>query len=285
MTTEVLCHWEGVDVSLGDVLGATERLRLRQARTATRASVINLVVVVHREEAARRAKSTLDRLGAHHPGRTVVIVASDGAPSRIDASVELSEDKAGTSPVWWETVVLDVGGPVVDHLDSLVDPLLLHDLRTVAWYPDAIPAVQGVPTSVHSVILGPEGGPSAAAALAAGRVVADTAWLACEPQRRALASAYRGPGVASVKAGGPGRTPALLAGWVCERLGLPAEAASLEPGPGPHIEVVLGDGRVEAGVADTGAVHADAAVAAALGSWGRDGRYDAAVGFAARAGW
>jgi glucose-6-phosphate dehydrogenase assembly protein OpcA len=249
MTSGLIARWESDDVRLADVLPQPDKLRRSQAGMGTRASVLNLVVIGTNPETAQRARSAALALGAQHPGRFVVISPTAGADSdsRLAAAVELHDSDVLGRHLWWELIELCPKGPVLDHLDSLVDPLLLQDHQVVAWYSGGVPPAESVLSSASLVLVEAEPPAGALAehlsrlmALIARRPVVDFAWLSIEPVRRALAELFartsgeraklpEQPRAVEARVIGPPLRAALVAGWLYERLGLEAASVLIEP--------------------------------------------------------
>jgi glucose-6-phosphate dehydrogenase assembly protein OpcA len=258
MTEALIGSWSSEDTTLPEVLGRLERLRRDADRTASRAAVVNLVVVAAVNAAADRVVASVAGLGAHHPGRIVVLVPESpggrdgragaaGAAPGLAARIELRESDATGRQLWWEVVLLRARGPVCGHLESLMQPLLLHDLPVALWLAGGA-STAGSPAVVagaHQVIVSGERAAATGradvasdlAALAAERPLADLAWLAIEPARRALARLFDPPerraGLpgASVAVTGPPWSSRLLAAWLVERAGIEARRVTLRPDP------------------------------------------------------
>jgi len=72
-----------------------------------------------------------------HPCRVVVVARGlKRAGTRLDAQIRVGGD-AGAS----EVLVLRLYGPLADHGDSVLVPLLLPDCPVVAYWPGAAPAI------------------------------------------------------------------------------------------------------------------------------------------------
>src|ERR1700682_3350056 len=69
----VLDRWAGTSVSLGAVVDNLFELRCSAPRTASRTSVMTLVVVATNDDDAYRAEQAMHALGGHHPARLVVL--------------------------------------------------------------------------------------------------------------------------------------------------------------------------------------------------------------------
>lgn len=112
-----------------------------------RASVLNLIVMVPDEWAASRVVETMIGLGVRHPSRAIVLAADPHADgprlsAAITAHCHLGLD--ASEPVCYEVVVLTVRGEAAEHLASVVEPLLIHDLPTHVWWPGDPPLVDPI---------------------------------------------------------------------------------------------------------------------------------------------
>jgi len=208
------------------------------------ARTLNLVCIVDREWSGEIA-NRLRRVGRFHASRTVVCAVEQGRTT-IDAQATVATEEdlhAGGFSVMRELVIVHVGEHHLRDLDTIVDPLVVTDLRTVVWSP------HGHPEAVDALTTGRAGGapiaqvvlldafdePDPAMALARegelaerGEVV-DLAWLRCTPWRERLASAYdpptRRPELATLsKISVRYHTDSLvsgllLVGWLCAQLG------------------------------------------------------------------
>ena len=103
-----------------------------------RASVLNLIVTVRNTQAADRVMRTLLDLGARHPSRAIVLIASPSASGAgLDARISTHCEATGPdgSQLCYEQVILTVRGERASHLSGVVAPLLIHDLPTDVWWP------------------------------------------------------------------------------------------------------------------------------------------------------
>jgi glucose-6-phosphate dehydrogenase assembly protein OpcA len=149
-------RWRGEDVDLETVLERLTRLHAELAHHDNdpqepehphpRNCVINLVVAVRDEGAAELAERTVEALAASHPMRAILVcrMAGEGGERRLDADIltEIHRLVRGAA-VQREQVVLRVPGPLVEHLSSLVEPLLVPDLATYLWWAGTPPLQQG----------------------------------------------------------------------------------------------------------------------------------------------
>lgn len=97
--------------------------------------VLTLVVIAD-EADIEAAVAAANEASHEHPCRVVVVAPLPGearAP-RLDAQIRVGGD-AGAS----EVVVLRTVGPLLDHTDTLVMPLLLPDAPIVVWWPTGGP--------------------------------------------------------------------------------------------------------------------------------------------------
>jgi glucose-6-phosphate dehydrogenase assembly protein OpcA len=144
----------------------------------------------------------LDRVGRYHPSRTVLCAVEEGR-STIDAWASMSaagEHKPGEIALAHERVVLDIGPAHLEHLDTIVDPLVVSDLATLVWAPHG--HSQGVDSLLRlaQVVLldsvnepDPATAVTRAAELAAEAYVVDLAWLRSTPWRERVAATFDPP--------------------------------------------------------------------------------------------
>jgi len=239
-------------VRVGDVERALEDLRHGEQRAATRTSVVTLVVVAPDDERADRACSAMHRLGARHPGRTIVVVPDGAGPSRLDARVSLQGGEAAGHMLWSEEVRLHVGGGAADHLDSLVEPLTLPELPVAVWFVDTLPRpADPVAAAADALIVDarqidgtdPQAALAGVAELIRANVVVDLSWVRLTPWREILAALFVGPHAADVHrvtgaevVGRPGPRH-LVGGWLVDRLGLSRQGVRLVPDD--HVRITL----------------------------------------------
>jgi glucose-6-phosphate dehydrogenase assembly protein OpcA len=220
-----------------------------QTEQCVPARTLNLVCVVDREWSGEIA-NRLRGVGRNHASRTVVC-AVEADRTTIDAQATISIEgsaKAGEFAVMRELVIVNVGERHLRDLDTIIDPLVVTDLRTAVWSP------HGHPEAVDALTTGRAGGapiaqvvlldaidePDPATALrrigelAQHTDIVDLAWLRCTPWRERLASAYdpamRRSELATLsKVSVRHRADStvsglLLLGWLCSRLGWRPEA-------------------------------------------------------------
>lgn len=249
-----LGSWRGEGVRLGQVLDALGDLRRCEQRTATRASVTNLVLVARDDDEVERACDAVHRLGRRHPGRNIVLLPRpDAEPAGIDAEVLLHGSVLeGGHPVWSEDVRLVARGAAATHLGSLIEPLTLPDLAVAVWFVSGLPDPHDPLVAAASAVVvdsatldGGQGSVAGMARLAGRRVVLDLCWTRLRPWRQLLAGLFEVPaarpfvaGVRKVAVGGPPWPRLLLGGWAASRLGLPVSVVEHTPGPTPAVSLV-----------------------------------------------
>ncbi len=98
--------------------------------------VLTLVIVTE-ESDSEDPIAAANAASFEHPCRVIVLARGvRRASARMDAQIRVGGD-AGAS----EVIVLRLYGPLVDHGESVVVPLLLADAPVVAWWPGEAPAV------------------------------------------------------------------------------------------------------------------------------------------------
>jgi glucose-6-phosphate dehydrogenase assembly protein OpcA len=224
------------DTTTGAINDALRQARLRLGGIAS-GMVLTLVIVTNEGEQydAVRAASTA---GRQHPCRIlVVIIRRPEQRSRLDAEIRVGETTPG------ETVLLRMYGPLGQHADSVVAPLLLPDTPVVTWWPDTVPPIpaqdpMGALAQRRITDAAAAGSPhDALTMLAAGYQPGDTdlSWTRATPWRSLLAATMDQPsgnvtgGMVSAEAGNP--TAGLIAAWLSGAYGVDVPA-ELSPGPG-----------------------------------------------------
>jgi glucose-6-phosphate dehydrogenase assembly protein OpcA len=227
----------------GSILDALRRARMRLGGPAT-GMVLTLVIVTD-EAAQYDAVRAASEAGREHPCRIlVVIIRRPDAPSRLDAEIRVGETSPG------ETVLLRMYGPLGQHADSVVAPLLMPDTPVVTWWPGApppVPATDPLGTLAQRRITDAASGSMPRAcltALAAGYRPGDTdlSWTRATPWRSLLAATFDQPyapvrgGKVSAEEDNP--TADLIASWLGQRFGVPVP---VEASAGPGITEVSFD--------------------------------------------
>jgi glucose-6-phosphate dehydrogenase assembly protein OpcA len=216
-----------------------ELLQQQYARDETYAParVLNLVVVVDREWRGE-IMNRLERVGRYHPSRTIICAVEPGRQS-IDAVVAITTEdrdaRGGELALSRERVVLDLGPRHLEKLDTIVDPLVVTDLATLAWSPHGHPeALDALLHLSQVVLIDSVNEPDARAAvarareLAGGAYVVDLAWLRSTPWRERVASTFDPPQwrdelgrISSVTVRHQGQSAVaglLFCGWLAARL-------------------------------------------------------------------
>jgi glucose-6-phosphate dehydrogenase assembly protein OpcA len=228
-----------IDLTQTSVGAIHDALRQARQRLGGPASGMVLTLVIVTDEAAQydavRAASEAAR---EHPCRVLVVITRrPDSASRLDAEIRVGEASPG------ETVLLRMYGPLGQHADSVVAPLLMPDTPVVTWWPGAPPAAPskhplGQLAQRRITDAAAAGSPRAClAALADGYQPGDTdlAWTRATPWRSLLAATLDQPHGAiqsgSVSAEDANPTAELLAAWLGSRLGV-AFASETSAGPG-----------------------------------------------------
>jgi glucose-6-phosphate dehydrogenase assembly protein OpcA len=220
-----------------------ELLAERHAESAAYvpARVLNLICIVDREWSGEIA-NRLRRVGRNHASRTIVCAVSPGRTT-LDAVATVAADAKPTDgqlTLTFETIVIDVGSEHVEHLSSIIDPLVVTDIPTVVWAPHGHWEAVGALRSVSQcVLLDSLDDPEVASALRRAaelleeRNVVDLAWLRSTPWRERIAAMFDPPSkrarleeiTAVTVRHHPvsGAAALLICGWLGSRLGWPAE--------------------------------------------------------------
>lgn len=234
---------EGIEAALADLRRTTER-------AAVRTAVCTLVAPAD----AGRCAEVLEvaaRLTATHPVHCLAIVPGDPrAPTRLDAEVRVHCQRLVERTICTEEVRLEVAGPALEHLDSLVEALTLPDLPVAVWFPGRLPAADDPLLRaadcvvVDTKAVGEVAAFPAVAALCRRYPVADLSWARLTPWRALLAGLFEGQvfrpfaaGVREVRVQGKPAPSRLVAGWVTSRLGL--DSAAVEITEHAHVTIEL----------------------------------------------
>jgi glucose-6-phosphate dehydrogenase assembly protein OpcA len=136
-------HWEGKGVDLTTVVDQLTRLHGELAHEDTgdeehphpRNSVMNLVIAVHNEEREDAAHHVLESIAAGHPLRAIVLHRSAEKGDRLDAEILTEAHQLlNGAPVQREQITLRVRGGALQHISSLLEPLLAPDVPTYLWW-------------------------------------------------------------------------------------------------------------------------------------------------------
>ena len=202
--TESETVWSEQDTTPSAIAEALRELlkqRYEAGEACAPARVLNLVVVADREWRGE-IQNRLDKVGRYHASRTILCAVERGRTD-IDAVASVSVDDdiaAGHLAVAREEVVVDVGPTQLEHLDRVVDSLLVSDLMTLVWSPhghdEAVDSLLGLAQVVliDSVSeLEARDAIAHAAALRQRAYVVDLAWLRSTPWRERIAATFDPP--------------------------------------------------------------------------------------------
>ena len=166
------------------------------------ARVLNLVVIADREWRGE-IQNRLERVGRHHASRTILCAVEAGRKAidvRATVSAPHSECGSRAIVVGQEEIVLDIGPRHLEHLASIVDPLVVTDLATLVWsphgHPEAVDALLGL---AQVVLVDSVNEPDPAQAvrradqLAERAYIVDLAWLRSMPWRERVAATFDPP--------------------------------------------------------------------------------------------
>src|SRR5215469_11736262 len=237
------------ETTTGAIHDALRKARLRLGGVAS-GMVLTLVIVTDEGEQydAVRAATVAAR---QHPCRIlVVIIRRPKDRSRLDAEIRVGETAPG------ETVLLRMYGPLGQHADSVIAPLLLPDTPVVTWWPGTpptVPAEDPLGALAQRRITDAAGTDAPAetlSALAAAYQPGDTdlSWTRATPWRSLLAATMDQPsgtvitGMVSAEQGNP--TADLIAAWLSHAYGVPVPT---EPTAGPgitQVSFVTSDGEI-----------------------------------------
>ena len=162
------------------------------------ARVLNMVVVVDRDWRGE-IMNRLEQVGRYHASRTILCTV-ESRRTTIDASVVVMvEGDAGPDEphLARERVIVELGERHLPKLDTIVDPLVVTDLPTVAWAPHGHPEALDALLHISQVVLidsvdehEPAAALRRAKELAEDAYVVDLAWLRTTPWRERVASTF-----------------------------------------------------------------------------------------------
>jgi glucose-6-phosphate dehydrogenase assembly protein OpcA len=224
------------NTTTSDIRAALARTRDQMGSPAT-GVVLNLIIMTD-EAGQHDAVRAASQAGREHPCRVLGVIAREKrAPSRLDAEIRSGEGTPG------QTVLLRLYGPMSEHADSVIVPLLVPDTPVVTWWHGLIPPVPSqqplgvlAQRRVTDAARAPE--PSQTlAALGAGYRPGDTdlSWTRATPWRSLLAATVDQiedsivGGVVIAEAHNP--TADLLASWLSTKMRVPFGRAE-SGGPG-----------------------------------------------------
>ncbi len=228
-----------IDLTQTNIGAIQEALRQARQHLGGPASGMVLTLVVVTDESAQYdVVRAANEAGREHPCRVLVVITRrpDG-PSRLDAEIRVGETSPG------ETVVLRMYGPLGQHADSVIAPLLMPDTPVVTWWPGeppAAPAQDPIGMLAQRRITDSANAADprrSLAALAAAYSPGDTdmSWTRATNWRSVLAAVFDAPHgeprEATVRGERGNPTAMLISAWLAERLRIPAATEDSE-GPG-----------------------------------------------------
>jgi glucose-6-phosphate dehydrogenase assembly protein OpcA len=196
--------WSARATTPGDIEAAL-RAMLKQRHSENASYVparsLNLVCVVDKQWSGEIA-NRLRHIGHAHAARTIVC-AVEPKRTTIDAVATIASDvhpRPGEFALLRETVVVDVGERHLPHIDTIVDPLVVTDLPTVAWAPHGHQqAIEALLPLAQVVLLDSVDEPDMREALRRALTllddayVVDLAWLRSTPWRERVAATFDPP--------------------------------------------------------------------------------------------
>jgi glucose-6-phosphate dehydrogenase assembly protein OpcA len=229
-----------IDLTDTSTVAIYEALTEARRRLGGPALGMVLTLIVETDEAAQYdAMRAANQAAREHPCRVLgVITRRPNAESRLDAEIRVGETGPG------ETILLRMYGPVGQHADSVVAPLLVPDVPVVTWWPGQAP---GVPSQSPLGTLAQRRVTDSASSedqaqhvlgtLARGYKPGDTdfSWTRLTPWRTLLAATFDVPhpplvrGEVLAEAGNPSGD--ILTSWLSVRLGIPVRRG-MSGGPG-----------------------------------------------------
>ena len=222
-------------------------VHLRETGGAIALGRVMTLVIVTDDVDAEAAIGAANEASREHPCRVLAVARGNrrGA-SRLDAQIRVGGD-AGAS----EVIVLRLYGPLVDHGDSVIVPLLLPDTPVVDWWPGQAPekpADDPIGRMAQRRITDSSAGRNPARTLgdrAANYSPGDTdlAWTRITRWRALLAAALDQPPFepvtrATVYGASDSPSSDLLGAWLGHRLRCEVVRKKTEPGTG-MVGVVL----------------------------------------------
>lgn len=233
--------WRGSDTNPAEIEHALTGLQQEISRENPQyvpARVINLICVVDKKWSGEIA-NRLRGVGRYHGSRTIVCSVTPSrktldATATITAPETRSKDELG---LLRETIVVQCGHRHLDHLDSIVDPLVIPDLTSCVWSPHGHPeAVDSLLGLAQVVLTDSTDYDDEHAAIRRNRDLAqrgsyivDLAWLRSTPWRERLATTFDPPRLRrelpnlcaiTIRHSPQSRIAGLLlAGWFASRLG------------------------------------------------------------------
>jgi glucose-6-phosphate dehydrogenase assembly protein OpcA len=196
--------WSAQATTPGDI-DAALRAMLKQRHSENASYVparsLNLVCIVEKQWSGEIA-NRLRHVGHAHAARTIVCAVEPGRTT-IDAVATIASDvhpQPGEFALLRETVIVDIGERHIPRVDTIVDPLVVTDLPTVAWAPHGHQeAIEALLPLAQVVLLDSIDEPDMRDALRRSLTllddayVVDLAWLRSTPWRERVAATFDPP--------------------------------------------------------------------------------------------
>jgi glucose-6-phosphate dehydrogenase assembly protein OpcA len=238
------------DTTTGAILEALAQARRRLGGPAS-GMVLTLIIVTTEAEQYEAVRAA-SHAGREHPSRILAVISPrrPKAESRLDAEIRVGETGPG------EIILLRMYGPLGQHADSVVAPLLAPDVPVVTWWPDEAPSSPGgdplgaVAQRRVTDAAASETPREMLLTLAKAYHPGDTdlSWTRSTPWRTLLAATLDQPfpellsGEVLAEPANP--TADLIAAWLALRLGIPVQRGD-SAGPGiTEVSFDTPDGRV-----------------------------------------
>jgi glucose-6-phosphate dehydrogenase assembly protein OpcA len=196
--------WSAQGTTPGDIEAALRAmLKERHSENASYvpARSLNLVCIVDKQWSGEIA-NRLRHIGHAHAARTIVC-AVEPRRKTLDAIATIASDvhpKAGEFALLRETVIVDIGEQHLAHVDTIVDPLVVTDLPTVAWAPHGHQEAIDALLALSQVVLldsvdeyDMRDAMRRSLALLDDVYVVDLAWLRSTPWRERVAATFDPP--------------------------------------------------------------------------------------------
>lgn len=217
-------------------------VRARNASGSPALDMVLTLLVVTDEDTVADALEAAVGLSQEHPARILGVIRgpAEGEP-RLDARIRVAHDE---SP---ESIVMRMSGPLVDHAESAVLPLMLPDSPVVVWWagtPPVNPAADPLGALGQRRLTDTETTAAPVRTLKTlGRHYSpgdtDLSWTRATPWRALLAAALDQVATpvdaAEIEAGDDNPVAVLLQSWLGLRLKLPVQFTHRE---GPRIHSV-----------------------------------------------
>lgn len=195
--------WSARDTTPGEIESALLKLMHERASGGSGsvqapARVLNMVVVIDKEWKGE-ISNRLDRISHDNPARTILVVVEEGMEG-LNAMATLIHDtpgELGTNTVFRERIEIECGAEQLDHLDTIVYPVLATEVGTIVWsphgHPEAVDSLRGLASTVLIDSLDYPTWREAISRiteLSAFTEVSDLAWIRSVPWRERVAAAF-----------------------------------------------------------------------------------------------